>query len=91
MPKNLILSVLGCGIISGCASFSDQETTKEKIVLPNADVLILRKIEWEVTPSENGAKFSLDSKGYENLGLNLSDIIRYIEQQNTIIGICRNE
>ena len=73
---------------------------KPKLVLPNADELNLRSVEWYIVTIENWeeqyeklvasgrslAFFSLTDKGYENLGLNISDLRAYIQQQNAIIG-----
>jgi hypothetical protein len=70
------------------------------LVLPNADELNLRDVEWIVLTEENfSAKmdelnksgrpivfFALTDKGYENLGLNFSDLRAYVQQQQAIIA-----
>lgn len=68
-------------------------------MLPNADRLNLRDIEWILITPENFEEkitelrtsgrpivlFALTDAGYENLALNFSDIRAYIQQQNAII------
>jgi len=111
--KPLTASVLGFLIltilVSGCSILDSQpreiqvSTTaveRPQLVLPRADELRLRGIEWILITPDNidevfdRAKeagrpivfFALTDKGYEDLGLNISDIRAYIQQQNTIIA-----
>ena len=110
MVNRSIVNALGClltiVLISGCTSMPKQievsvkPIDKPKLVLPNADELDLRSVEWYIVTIENWeeqyeklvnsgrslAFFSLTDKGYENLGLNISDLRAYIQQQNAIIG-----
>lgn len=72
--------------------------------LPEADEINLRDVEWHLITPENAEEifteveengrpvvfFSLTDKGYENLGLNMSDIRAYIQQQKTIIAAYEN-
>lgn len=73
---------------------------KPKLTLPNADELSLRNIEWVLLTPENFEEkvaeitdqgrpvvfFALTDKGYENLGLNFSDLRAYVQQQHAIIA-----
>ena len=73
---------------------------KPQLVLPQADVLNMRDVEWIIVTPENYqevfdkikasgrpiALFAMTDKGYESLGLNLSDLRAYIQQQNVIIA-----
>lgn len=73
------------------------------LTLPNADELNLLDVEWVVITPDNFEEqvakatesgrpvvfFALTDKGYENLGLNLSDLRAYIQQQQTIIAAYR--
>ena len=77
---------------------------KPKLELPAADELSLRNIDWIVITPENAEEifteaeergrpivfFALTDKGYENLGLNISDIRGFIQQQQSIIGAYEN-
>ena len=77
---------------------------KPGLELPQADEIRLRDVEWQlITPGnaeeifkkaeESGRPivfFALTDKGYENLGLNISDIRAYIQQQKTIIAAYKN-
>lgn len=73
---------------------------KPTLTLPDADELNLRGVEWVILTPENFedqvAKisksgrpvvfFALTGEGYENLGLDLSEIRAYIQQQQAIIA-----
>ena len=68
-------------------------------MLPNVDQVNMRRIEWVIINEENmdekiaeltagGAPlaiFALTAQGYENLGLNFSDIRALVQQQQQII------
>ena len=73
---------------------------KPKLELPKADQLRMRNVEWVVITKDNYkevfenlnktgrpiAVFGLTDKGYADLGLNLSDIRAFIQQQQAIIA-----
>jgi len=77
---------------------------KPELNLPQSDELRLRKVEWIVVTPDNVEEvfkkiqdtgrpvtlFALTDKGYENLGLNLSDLRAYIQQQQIIIAAYEN-
>lgn len=79
---------------------SAKPVERPELVLPPADQLRMRDVEWVLITPENfnevveQAKkdgrpivfFALTDKGYENLGLNLSDIRAFIQQQKAIIA-----
>lgn len=114
MAKNSIVNVLGFGLaillISGCSStpqrieVSAKPVDKPELVLPNADRLRMRDVEWILITPENFEEkveeikqtgrpvvfFALTDQGYENISLNFSDIRAYIQQQNAIIAAYEN-
>ena len=115
MASRSIMNVLGCGLaillISGCAApmpqrieVSAKPIEKPELVLPNADQLRMREVEWTIITPENFEEkiedikksgrpvvfFALTDKGYENLGLNFSDIRAFIQQQKAIIAAYEN-
>jgi hypothetical protein len=73
---------------------------KPELVLPNASELNMREVKWVLITPDNYEKvfaelgkdgrpvvlFGLTDKGYENLGLNLSDLRAYIQQQQSIMA-----
>lgn len=73
---------------------------KPKLELPNASELNMREVKWVLVTPDNYQKvfdelnktgrpvvlFGLTDKGYENLGLNLSDLRAYIQQQKAIMA-----
>lgn len=72
---------------------------KPELILPNASELNMREVKWILITPDNYQKvfdelgkegrpvvlFGLTDKGYENLGLNLSDLRAYIQQQKAIM------
>lgn len=77
---------------------------KPKLTLPDVDKYNARTIKWIiVTPDNveavfevlekdgtNLALFALTDDGYENLSLNMADIIKLIKQQQSIIAAYKN-
>lgn len=77
---------------------------KPELVLPDAGELNMRDIKWVLITPENYEQvfeelgkdgrpvvlFGLTDKGYENLGLNLSDLRAYIQQQQAILAAYEN-
>ena len=114
MVKRSIANVLGCltilSIISGCSSLpkqifvSAEPIEKPKLILPKADELDLRDVEWVILVKDNWeeqwakleksgealAFFATSDSGYENLGLNYSDLRAFIQQQDAIIAAYRS-
>ena len=114
MVKHLIKNVLGFGlvlaILSGCSStpqrieVSAKPVDKPELVLPNADALRMRDVNWILITPENFEEkvaeiqatgrpvvfFALTDEGYENLSLNFSDIRAFIQQQRAIIAAYEN-
>lgn len=110
MASRLIVNVLGCliaiSLISGCGSaprrieVSAKPVDKPALVLPKADELNMKKVEWVILTEENFqeqfaklkasgraiALFAIVDQGYENLGVNISSIRSYIQQQQSIIA-----
>lgn len=71
--------------------------------MPPVDELRLRRVEWVIVNEENLeakltelrgqgplAMFVLTAEGYENLGLNISDIRALVQQQRAIIVAYEN-
>ena len=107
----IILVILLVGfLMSGCAStperieISAKPIEKPKLIIPEADTLDLKKVEWIVI-NENNVKevwarlsddrkdivlFGLTDDGYEQLALNLSDVMAHIQQQKAIIAAYKN-
>jgi len=93
-------SLLSLGPKPQVIEVSSKPVDKPTLTLPNADELNLRDVDWVIITPENFeeavaelektgrpvAFFALTDKGYENLGLNLSDLRAYIQQQQAIIA-----
>jgi hypothetical protein len=83
---------------------STKPIEKPQLQLPQAGQVFSRPVEWYIV-TENQAintfveleksgrplvLFALSDKGYENLGLNMSDLRAFIQQQQTIIQAYEN-
>ena len=108
--KTLTIALVGILILAGCSSpprkieISARPIDKPELILPPAQQLNLKEVEWVVINEENAnevfAKLLKDKKdpvligltddGYEVLALNYSDIMAYIQQQNAIIKAYEN-
>lgn len=112
--KHLIKNVLGFGLVilltSGCTSMpqkievSAKPVDKPELVLPNADALRMKDVNWIlITPENFEAKvaeiqatgrpvvfFALTDEGYENISMNFSSIRAFIQQQKAIIVAYEN-
>ena len=83
---------------------SAKPVEKPTLTLPDADEINFREIDWIILTPENFeeevakiqnlgrpvAFIALTDKGYENLGLNLSDLRAFIQQQQAIILAYKN-
>lgn len=111
---NLIKNVLGFGLVlvllSGCSStpqrieVSAKPVEKPELVLPNADSLRMKDVEWILITPENFEEkvaeiqatgrpvvfFALTDEGYENISMNFSSIRAFIQQQRAIIVAYEN-
>jgi hypothetical protein len=96
----LILSVVSaCGTREQPIEISTKPVSKPELVLPDADPIIARPVEWIIITQNNYEEvfdqlrregksivlFGLTETGYENLALNLNDIRTHIQQKNAII------
>ena len=111
MLNRSIVNVLGCGMVlallSACSApmprqieISAKPIEKPELVIPSADRLIMRKVDWVIITPENAEEvfaklekdgkrvvlFGLTDNGYESIALNLSDLRAYIQQQKAIIA-----
>jgi len=108
--RTLIVAVLGLALLAGCTStprqieISAKPIDKPNLILPPAQQLNLKDVEWVIITQENAEEvfaqllkdkkdpmlIGLTDEGYEILSLNYSDIMAYIQQQNAIIKAYRN-
>jgi hypothetical protein len=108
--KTVFVALLGFALLTGCASqpqrieISAKPIEKPNLILPPAQELRLKDLEWVIINQENAEEIfaqllkdkkdpvliGLTDEGYEILSLNYSDIMAYIQQQNAIIKAYRN-
>lgn len=97
----ITLTVSGCSVFGPKpVEITTTPVAKPVLVVPRPDELNLRKVEWIIITEDNYKQviedarkenraisfFALTADGYENLGLNISDIRAYIEQQKAMIA-----
>lgn len=74
------------------------DPVERQIIHPNVpDQLSMRRVEWTVFnrekleklladyPDQEIVLFALSAKGYENLSLNMAEVIRYLKEQKNVI------
>jgi len=102
---SLTLLISGCSSLQPRqVEVSTVPVQKPQLELPSTDEIRLRDVEWTLITPDNAEEvleeaeesgrpvvfFALTDKGYENLGLNISDIRALIQQQQTIITAYEN-
>ena len=102
---SLTLLISGCSSLQPRQiEVSTVPVQKPQLELPSTDEIRLRDVEWTLITPDNAEEvleeaeesgrpvvfFALTDKGYENLGLNISDIRALIQQQQTIITAYEN-
>ncbi len=95
----LVLTLVACSRQPQVIEVSAKPIDKPELTLPPVDELRLREVNWIIINQDNldeklaeltaGGKplamFVLTGEGYENLGLNISDIRSLVQQQQAII------
>ena len=98
-----MLFLVGCSTTKEL-NITTKPIEKPALVLPNVDQLNLTEVEWFVINEEyvyiiwqrlsdekkDIVLFGLTDDGYEQLAVNLSDIMTLIQQQKAIIGAYKN-
>ena len=94
-----LILISGCTSMPQRLEVSAVPIEKPKLTLPKADVVNMREVKWIVLTPENWEAalvelkksgrpvvvFALTDQGYEDLGLNFSDIRALVQQQQAII------
>jgi hypothetical protein len=106
---NVLVLILVATLLSGCSTFTKKidasftPIAKPELVLPDADEIRMRSLEWYIITPENYKEIfeelrvsgesvvllGLTSNGYERISLNLSDVRAFIQQQQSIIKAYR--
>jgi len=106
----VLVILLAAFVLSSCTStprqieISAKPIEKPKLVLPPADELRLKDLEWVVINEENAQEIwerlkkdkkdpvliGLTDDGYEILAMNMSDIMKLLQQQKAIIAAYQN-
>lgn len=101
----LVLTLLsGCSSLPSTLNVSATPVQKPVLILPEVDEVSMRRVQWVVINEENvddelaklkaqnipTGLYALTGQGYENLGLNFSDIRALVQQQQAIIVAYQN-
>ena len=106
----VLVILLAAFVLSSCTStprqieISAKPIEKPKLVLPPADELRLKDLEWVVINEENAQEvwerlkkdkkdpvlIGLTDDGYEILAMNMNDIMKLLQQQKAIIAAYQN-
>ena len=102
---NVLVLVLVATLLSGCSMFTKKvdasftPIAKPELVLPDADEIRMRSLEWYIITPDNYEEIfeelrvsgesvvllGLTSNGYERISLNLGNVRAFIQQQQSII------
>lgn len=94
----------GCSSLPNVLNVTTTPIDKPILVLPSVDQVKMRRVQWIVINKDNVDEqlakleeqsiptglYSLTGEGYENLGLNFSDIRALVQQQQAIIVAYQN-
>lgn len=97
----LVLSLLtACSSIPNLLKVDTAPVEKPELIVPSVDAYNARSLEWVVVTPENVDEvfkkltdsktdlvlYAITDDGYENLTLNMADIIKLLKQQQAIIA-----
>lgn len=85
----LSLTLVGCSTSTPEPTILDEK--EFQVNIPKPQPLQLRDIEWRVLNTDNGTYFALTTKEYEELGLNMQDILRFIRESKAYIEAVEDE
>ena len=97
MPLTMALS--SCSAIPQTLRITSAPVEKPKLELPSVDRFSQRKLDWIVITPDNVndvfeelknenkqiVVFAVDEEGYEALTLNVTDLLKLVQQQNSVI------
>tara|TARA_B110000495_G_C22839000_1_gene489349 strand:+ start:422 stop:775 length:354 start_codon:yes stop_codon:yes gene_type:complete len=100
IASTLILALTSCSSIPNIIKVDTAPVDRPELVVPNVDKFTTRPVEWTVLTQDNYEEifkklkdnnidvvlFTITDDGYENLSLNMADIIKLIQQQEAIIA-----
>lgn len=100
----VLLFMAGCTSKPQQINISAKPIEKPTLIVPQAEVLKLKELEWIVITEDNVAEvwqrltekkvdvvlFGITDEGYEVMARNMSDIMAHIEQQKAIIAAYKN-
>lgn len=85
----ILLTTVGCSTpVPAPTTVSQDEIT---IDIPKPQPLSLRDIEWNVIKTEDQTYFALTPKEYEELSLNMQDILRFIRESKAYSEAINND
>ena len=99
-----LISLTGCSSIPSLVELDTAPVERAPLVLPVPDTITAKPVEWIVVTPDNVEKvfkdlqdsntsvvlFALTDEGYENLSLNIAELMKLVKQQKAIIAAYKN-
>ena len=99
-----LISLTGCSSIPGLVQVDAQPVERPPLVLPVPDTITTKPVEWIVVTPDNAEEvfkdlqssntnvvlFAVTDEGYENLSLNIAELMKLVKQQKAIIAAYKN-
>ena len=99
-----LISLTGCSSIPGLVQVDAQPVERPPLVLPVPDTITTKPVEWIVVTPDNVEEvfkdlqssntnvvlFAVTDEGYENLSLNIAELMKLVKQQKAIIAAYKN-
>ena len=99
-----LISLTGCSSIPGFVQVDTQPVERPPLVLPVPDTITAKPVKWIVVTPDNAEEvfkdlqssntsvvlFAVTDEGYENLSLNIAELMKLVKQQKAIIAAYKN-
>ena len=99
-----LISLTGCSSIPGLVQVDAQPVERPPLVLPVPDTITTKPVEWIIVTPDNAEEvfkdlqssntnvvlFAVTDEGYENLSLNIAELMKLVKQQKAIIAAYKN-
>lgn len=75
--------------VVGCSTPTPEPTTIDesefKVDIPKPQPVSLREVDWKVINTKSGTYFALTTKEYEELSLNMQELLRFLRESKAYI------
>ena len=99
-----LISLTGCTSIPSILQVDAQPVERAPLVLPVPDTITTKPVEYIIVTPDNGEEvfkdlqssntnvvlFAVTDEGYQNLSLNIAELMKLVKQQKAIIAAYKN-